>query len=341
MFKYGMDYSRGAYPPILERMVESNLMQDTGYGLDEHCEKAIHLIKKECNKENVEVHFMVGGTQVNLTVISSILRPYEGVISPDSGHISGMETGAIEATGHKVLTLPNTNGKITAEQVRLVCMTHENDGGKNHKVRPGMVYISQPTEFGTLYSKKELEALHKVCKDMNVPLFVDGARLGYGIAAKENDVTIEDLANLADVFYIGGTKQGALFGEAVVISNLAYANGFRYLMKQKGGLLAKGYLLGIQFEVLFEDGAYYRIAEQAVEYSQEIKEAFIAKGYQLLLESPTNQQFIILPKSEADKYINDFGFLLWEELEGDYVAIRLVTCWSTTREQVDTLLAAI
>lgn len=341
MIKFGMDYSRGAYPPILERMAQTNLEQEAGYGLDTHCENAIELIKKECKKEAIEVHFMVGGTQANTTVISSLLRPHQGVISPDTGHINVMETGAIESIGHRVIALPNTNGKITAKQVDEAFETHKNDAGRVHKPKPGMVYISQPTELGTLYSKAELMEMRKVCDAYQVPLFIDGARLGYGFGAEENDVTMADLAELCDVFYIGGTKQGALFGEAVVISNLKYAEDFRYIMKQRGGLLAKGRLLGIQFEVLFEDGAYYHLAKQAVDYSKEIGEAFKNKGYKLLLDTPTNQQFAVLPKSEADRLVKEFGLTFWQKVDEEHDAVRVCTCWSTTREQVDTFLKAL
>lgn len=338
MDKLGIDYYRGAYPPILERMVETNLEQEEGYGLDSHCKKAIELIKRECNKEDVEVHFMVGGTQANSTVIASLLRPYEGVLSADTGHINVMETGAIEATGHRVITLENKEAKITAQQVKEAFDTHVNDGAQVHKVRPGMVYISQPTELGTLYSKKELTELSNVCRERNIPLFLDGARLGYGLGSEQNDVSIADLAQLCDVFYIGGTKQGALFGEAVVISNLKYAGNYRYMMKQRGALLAKGRLLGIQFEVLFEDGAYYKIAKQAVDYSQEIGRVLKSKGYKLLLETPTNQQFVILPNEEAKGLIDKFSLTYWKQEDEDHAVVRLSTCWSTTREQVDTFL---
>lgn len=341
MIRFEMDYARGAYEPILERMCSTNMEQTSGYGLDPHCIKAADLIKKECKNENLDVHFMVGGTQANTTVIASILRPYQGVLSADTGHINVHETGAIESTGHKVLALPGVNGKITGEQVREACRLHIEDGSKEHCIKPGMVYISQSTEVGTVYNKDELKMLRSACDEYQIPLFIDGARLGYGMAAKECNVSLADMAELSDIFYIGGTKQGALFGEAVVIRTEKYKEDFRYMMKQRGGLLAKGRLLGIQFEVLFEDGAYFRLAEQAVRLAEQIGEGFKSKGYDMLVESPTNQQFPILPNTEIERLKEKFGFSFWEKVDEEHSAVRFCTCWATTQEQVDMLLKEI
>lgn len=341
MIRFEMDYARGAYEPILERMMETNLEQTAGYGKDPHCENAKELIKKACKKDDIDVHFMVGGTQANTTVIASILRPYQGVLSADTGHINVHETGAIESTGHKVLALPSVDGKITGEQVREACNLHINDSAKEHCIQPGMVYISQSTEVGTIYTKQELLELRKACDEFQIPLFVDGARLGYGMAAAKSDVGLEDLAEITDIFYIGGTKQGALFGEAVVIANMKYAKDFRYMMKQRGGLLAKGRLLGLQFEVLFEDGAYYKLANQAVRLAEQIGEGFKAKGYEMFVDSPTNQQFPILPNTEIERLKEKFGFSFWEKVDEERSAVRFCTCWATTQEQVDALLREI
>lgn len=341
MIRFEMDYARGAYEPILKRMVDTNLEQTAGYGKDPHCENAVKLIKKACNKEDMDVHFMVGGTQVNTTVIASVLRPYQGVLSADTGHINVHETGAIESTGHKVLAMPAIDGKITGEQVREACSLHINDTGKEHCIQPGMVYISQSTEVGTVYTKNELLELRRACDEYQIPLFIDGARLGYSMAAAGLNLNLEDYANIADIFYIGGTKQGALFGEAVVISNMKYATDFRYMMKQRGGLLAKGRLLGIQFEVLFEDGAYYKLANQAVRLAEQIGEAFKEKGYELLVDSPTNQQFPILSNSEIKRLKGKFEFSFWEKIDEERSAVRFCTCWATTQEEVDALINEI
>lgn len=338
MIRFEMDYARGAYAPILERMQETNLEETAGYGKDPHCENARKLIAKECNKEDVDIHFMVGGTQANTTVIAALLRPYQGVISADSGHINVHETGAIESTGHKVIAIPSIDGKITGDQVRELCRLHNDDSAKEHCVQPGMVYISQSTEVGTVYKKSELSELRKVCDEFDLPLFVDGARLGYGMAAQGVDVTLEDMAELSDIFYIGGTKQGALFGEAIVISNMKYSENFRYMMKQRGGLLAKGRLLGIQFEVLFEDGAYYKLANQAVRLAKKLRDGFKEKGYEMFVDSPTNQQFPILPNTEIERLKEKFGFSFWEKIDEERSAVRFCTCWATTQEQVDILL---
>ena len=301
MIQFQCDYAEGCHPAILESMSATNLEQTVGYGVDSYCESARAKIRTACQCESADVHFLVGGTQANLTVISSILRPHQGVIAAVSGHVNVHETGAIEATGHKVLALPSGDGKISAEQVRKCLEEHYNDSEREHIVQPGMVYISHPTENGTLYTKEELTALSEVCKELELPLFLDGARLGYGLMSEKSDLTLADVAELTDVFYIGGTKVGALFGEAVVITNPALRKDFRYLIKQHGGMLAKGRLLGIQFDVLFTDGLYFSIAEHADKMAMKLKEAFLKKGYSLRYDSYTNQQFPVLPDSHVDK----------------------------------------
>ena len=341
MIRFESDYAEGAHPRILEKLILTNEEQTPGYGVDIYCDRARQLIKNLCQKDDCDVHFLVGGTQTNLIVISSILRPYQGVISAISGHINTHETGAIEATGHKVLAVESEDGKITAAQVKAVCDQHHQDAGRVHKVQPGMVYISQPTEYGTLYSLEELTNLSRVCKEYHLPLFVDGARLGYGMVSQINDVWMSDLANLCDVFYIGGTKIGALFGEAVVISNDAYKQGFRYNIKQRGGLLAKGRLLGLQFETLFEDNLYFEMSLHAVKLSMQLRQAFTEKGFELLYDSYTNQLFPILPNDVLEKLSKKYSFTYWKAIDELHSAVRLCTSWATKEEYVEQLVADI
>ena len=263
MIYFNSDYLEGAHPSIMVRLAETNMVQTVGYGEDEYCEAAREKIKTACQAPEADVHFLVGGTQTNTTVIAAILRPWQGVISAVSGHINCHEAGAIESTGHKVITLPTTNGKITAQQVQDYVEWHRNDESTEHIVQPGMVYISHPTEGGTLYTKAELTALYDTCRRYGLPLFIDGARLGYGLMAEESDMTLPEIARLCDVFYIGGTKVGALFGEAVVIMNENLKKDFRFIMKQRGGRMAKGRLLGVQFDTLFTDDLYFKISRHA------------------------------------------------------------------------------
>ena len=304
MIRFNCDYLEGAHPRILEKLVETNFLQTPGYGEDEYCERARQIIQEKCGAPDAYVQFLVGGTQTNTTVIASILRPYQGVLSAVTGHINAHETGAIEATGHKVLALPSENGKITAAQVQEAYDVHWADSSHEHIVQPGMVYISHPTENGTLYTKEELISLYETCKKLDLPLFLDGARLGYGLMSEASDMTLEDIAAYTDVFYIGGTKVGALFGEAVVITDPALKKDFRYMIKQKGGMLAKGRLLGIQFLTLLEDGLYEEVAEKAVKQAMHLKEAFLEKGYPLFYDSYTNQQFPIMPKEHLEKLMD-------------------------------------
>ena len=337
MLRFECDYSEGAHPLILERLAATNLEQTPGYGKDDHCEWAKALIRQACGLPQSAIEFLSGGTQTNQIVIASILKPYQGVICADTGHINTHETGAVEATGHKVLALPSTDGKITAQQIAKLCSSHWTDPSHEHTVQPGLVYLSQPTELGTLYSKAELKAIHQVCWQRHIPLYIDGARCGYGLAAPGNDVTLPDLAQLADVFYIGGTKVGALLGEAVVIPNLSIQRDFRYMVKRMGGMLAKGRLLGIQFEVLFEDGLYFRLGRQAVELALRIRDTFCACGVELAIHSPTNQQFPILTREQREALAQNYSFNHWADLEDGRAIVRFCTSWATQSKAVDEL----
>lgn len=339
MIRFNCDYLEGAHPKILEKLAETNFVQTPGYGEDEYCERARALIREKCQAPEAYVQFLVGGTQTNTTVIASILRPYQGVLSAVTGHINVHETGAIEATGHKVLPLPSEDGKITAAQVQEAYDAHWADGSHEHIVQPGMVYISHPTENGTLYTKEELKALYETCSRLGLPLFLDGARLGYGLMSEKSDLSFPEIAAYTDVFYIGGTKVGALFGEAVVITNPALMKDFRYMIKQHGGMLAKGRLLGIQFLTLLEDGLYEEIAGKAVRQAMRLKEAFLEKGYPLFYDSYTNQQFPILPKEHLEQLKEKYSFELWEDLDEEYSAVRFCTSWATKEEQIDALIA--
>ena len=335
------DYTEGCHPAILEALQRTNLEQTPGYGTDSHCARAAALIREACAAPESAVHFLAGGTQTNLTVIAALLRPYQGVLCADSGHINVHETGAVEATGHKVLPLPGQQGKITAEQIRAALRAHQEDASAEHTVQPGMVYLSHPTEYGTLYTKSELSEIALVCDQYGLPLFVDGARLGYGLAADGTDVTLADLARLADVFYIGGTKVGALFGEAVVITKPELKADFRYLIKRHGGMLAKGWLLGIQFECLMADGLYLRMGRHAVDLAMDLRRAFEEKGFPLRYDSPTNQQYPILPDEALARLSERYAFSFWEKVDEGHSAVRVCTSWHTSRAQVDALIADI
>ena len=339
MIRFECDYSEGAHEKIMQRLMKTNYEQTVGYSEDPYCASAREKIKAACDCPDAAVHFLVGGTQANATVIGSILRPHQGVLSAASDHINVHETGAIEALGHKVLGLPHKDGKISAQQVRDYVAAHYADGSFEHIVQPGMVYISHPTEMGTLYTLQELTELSQACRELNLPLFVDGARLGYGLAAGE--VTLRDMARLADVFYIGGTKCGALFGEAVVITAKALQKDFRYHIKQRGGMLAKGRLLGLQFDTLFTDGLYEKITGNAARQALRIRAAFEKKGVKMHFDSPTNQQFPELTQAQMDALSRDFSFTYWEKAEGEYHAVRFCTSWATKDESVDQLIAAI
>lgn len=337
MFLFHNDYSEGCHAKVLEALVRTNMEQTTGYGEDAYCASAAAKIRKLCGREDLAVHFPVGGTQTNLTVIAAALRPYQGVLCADSGHINTHETGAIEATGHKVMGLPSPDGKITANQVASHIRNHYADPSFEHTTQAGMVYISNPTEWGTLYSKAELVALSRVCRENGVYLFLDGARLGYGLMAPDNDLTLSDLAQLCDVFYIGGTKVGALFGETVVISNPILARDFRYVMKQRGAMLAKGRLLGVQFDALFTDDLYFRISAHAVRMAVKLRDTFEKLGYQFYMTPQTNQLFPILPGSIRGELAKNFTFIEMESVGEDLRVCRFCTSWATEEAVVDAL----
>ena len=341
MIQFQCDYNEGAHPLIIQRLIESNMTQSVGYGEDPYCDEARTLIKNACEREDVDVHFLVGGTQTNTTVIAHTLRPYQGVIAATSGHINVHETGAIESTGHKVLAVPTADGKLTAEQIEEVMQAHIHEDGPEHMVQPGMVYLSFPTEIGTIYTVSELEAISTVCKRHSLPLFVDGARLGYGLCSPESDITLPMLAKLTDIFYIGGTKVGALFGEAVVITNEALKKDFRYSIKQHGGMLAKGRLLGIQFATLFTDNLYMNISRHAIDEALRIKAALQAKGIPFLIDSSTNQQFPIFNNEQLASLSTEYLFSIWQVVDKQHTAVRICTSWATQSKNVDQLIAAI
>ena len=337
MIYFNSDYLEGAHPALMAKLNETNMVQTVGYGEDEYCAAAREKIRAACQAPEADVHFLVGGTQTNTTVIAAILRPWQGVLSAVSGHINCHEAGAIEFTGHKVMGLPHKNGKLDAATVRNFCATFYADSNHDHMVFPGMVYLSHPTEYGTLYTKAELEALHAVCQEYKMPLFVDGARLGYGLAADGTDVTLPDLAKWADVFYIGGTKVGALCGEAVVFPHGAPAH-FMTMVKQQGALLAKGRLLGLQFDVLFTDGLYEKISRNAITTANALKKGLAAKGYQFFMDSPTNQLFIVFPNEQLAALEGKAKFGFWEKYDDAHTVMRIATSWATKMEEIEQLL---
>jgi threonine aldolase len=330
MYSFKNDYSEGAHPRILNALVETNLEQTDGYSMDYHTQGAIDLLKKKIDREDVDIHLLVGGTQVNLTVISAFLRPHQAAIGADTSHINCHETGAIEATGHKVITMKTDDGKLTPDLIQKVVDTHSDE----HMVQPKLVYISDSTELGTLYKKSELEELHNCCIKNNLLLYLDGARIGSALVAEENDLTLCDIAKLVDALYIGGTKNGALFGEALVICNNALKEDFRYFIKQKGGLLAKGRLLGIQFEELFKDDLYFDLAKHANNMAILLKNTLKQKGFEFLTDSYTNQQFPILPNDLIKKLEEKYSFNVERIIDANNTAIRLVTSWATKEENV-------
>ena len=341
MIYFNSDYLEGAHPSIMVRLAETNMVQTVGYGEDEYCEAAREKIKTACQAPEADVHFLVGGTQTNTTVIASILRPWQGVLSAVSGHINCHEAGAIESTGHKVITLPTANGKITARQVQDYVEWHRNDESTEHIVQPGMVYISHPTEGGTLYTKAELTELYGTCREYGLPLFIDGARLGYGLMADESDMTLPELARLCDVFYIGGTKCGALCGEAVVFCGMHAPAHPIPRIKQHGALLAKGRLTGVQFEALFTDGLYFEIGRQAIETARALRRVLHERGYQFFLETPTNQQFVILPNEDMARIREHASIEYWEKYDEAHTVVRFCTSWATTQEDIDALVAVL
>ncbi|MBQ5424899.1 MAG: low specificity L-threonine aldolase [Bacteroidales bacterium] len=337
MISFESDYIAGAHPKVLERLAETNMEPLAGYGEDKYCQMAEEKIKKACNRPDAKVHFLVGGTQTNQVVISSMLADYEGVIAATSGHISVHEGGAIEFTGHKVLALEGNNGKLNPSDIDKYITTFHADGNHEHMVFPGMVYISHPTEYGTLYSKSELTVISNVCKKHNIPLFLDGARLGYGLASRQTDVSLPDIAELCDVFYIGGTKVGALCGEAVVFTHNNAPKHFITKMKQRGALLAKGRLLGIQFDTLFTNDLYMEISRHAIKMAEKLKSLLKEKGYRFYMESPTNQQFIILHNEQMSKLAQNVCFSFWEKYDDSHTIVRFATSWSTTEDDLKEL----
>lgn len=341
MIRFESDYCEGAHPDILKELARTNLEQTSGYGLDPYCEKAADLIKHKCGRQDADVHFLIGGTQTNFTFISAALRPHQGVLSADSGHISVHESGAVEAVGHKVLPLPGIDGKLTASQIQEAVDAHYNDATHEHQVQPKMVYISNPTEIGTVYSRSELTAISDVCRKNSLYLYLDGARLGYALAADGNDLDLPHIAAMCDAFYFGGTKIGALFGEALVICNDALKADFRYIMKQKGGMLAKGRLLGLQFAVLFENDLFMKSCRHANDMAALIKSACIKKGYRFLIPSMTNQQFPIMPDDVLERIGRDFSYSFWEKIDDSHSAVRFCTSWATREEDVAELIKAI
>lgn len=330
MYSFKNDYSEGAHPRILEALIESNLVQTEGYGEDSYSTKAIELMKQQLCNDHVDVHLLTGGTQTNLTALSSFLRPHEAIIAASTGHILVHETGAIEATGHKILAITTNDGKLTTEAIQKVLEMHTDE----HMVKPKLVFISDSTEIGSIYHKAELEKISAFCKKNNLLLYIDGARLGSALSSKENDLQLSDLASLVDAFYIGGTKNGALLGEALVICNDNLKEDFRFFMKQKGALLAKGKLIGIQFLELFRDNLYFELANHANAMAEMLKNALQLNGYPFLTHSPTNQIFPILPNWLITKLEEKYSFYIWEKIDEQNSAIRLVTSWATKEEMV-------
>lgn len=341
MLNFESDYIQGAHPAILERLVETNMEALSGYGADKYTESAKVRIREACGCPQAQITFLTGGTQTNQLVIDSMLKPFEGVVACGTGHVSVHEAGAIEYTGHKVLTVPGAEGKMQADVLLKYLQDFYDDGNHEHMVFPGMVYISLPTEYGTLYSKDELGAISQVCKKFQLPLFIDGARLGYGLMSSSSNLTLKDVALLCDVFYIGGTKVGALCGEAVVFTKNNEPLHFVNLTKKHGALLAKGRLNAIQFDVLFTDNLYFDIARNAILMAEKLKKGFVEKGYKLLLDSPTNQQFFVLENEKMNELSKKVKFSFWEKVDDSHTAVRFATSWATTESAVDELLEII
>ncbi|MCQ2135257.1 MAG: beta-eliminating lyase-related protein [Bacteroidales bacterium] len=334
MVSFECDYTEGAHEQIIRRLVETNMEQTPGYGSDPYTASAKEKIRKAIGKSEADIYFLIGGTQTNSTVIATMLNGYEGVVSVVSGHINAHEAGAVEYTGHKVLTVPSHEGKMHASDLRAYLEGFYKEGSYEHMVFPGMAYISFPTEYGTIYTKQEITDIHDVCQEFNIPLFIDGARLGYGLMAHSCDLTIKDLADLCEVFYIGGTKVGALFGEAVIFPKGNAPKHFFTSIKAHGALLAKGRMLGIQFDTLFTDDLYFKIAGHAIEMADLIKEVFTEKGYRFFKDSPTNQQFIIMPDAKMEELKSKVRFEFWEKYDETNSVVRFASSWATKKENV-------
>ncbi len=337
MISFECDYNNGAHPKVLENLVRHNDARPTPYGFDEFSERAKERIREAIGMPDAQIFFLTGGTQTNATTIDSMLYQYEGVISVGSGHINVHEAGAVEFTEHKIITIPDTDGKMEARELDKYLDDFMHDGNRDHAVHPGLVYITFPTELGTLYTAAELDALYQVCQHYDIPLYVDGARLGYGLMAEGCDVTMPFLARHCDVFYIGGTKIGALCGEAVVFTNRQAHKHFFSIQKQHGAVIAKGALIGLQFEALFTDNLYLNLARHAIEMAKRMKQIFKEKGYEFWLDSPTNQQFVILPDAKVDKLSEKVGFSHWGQADGHRTICRFVTSWATTEDDIAAL----
>ena len=337
MLYFESDYTEGAHPRVLEALCRTNMEHLSGYGGDLYSDRAKEKIRKECACPDADIYFLTGGTQTNQTVIDSLLCPYEGVIAAESGHIATHEAGAIEFTGHKVLSLPQYAGKISADDLCTYLGGFHSDENREHMVQPGMVYISHPTEYGTIYSKAELQSISEVCREFSIPLYIDGARLGYGIMSRESELTLPDIAALCDVFYIGGTKVGALCGEAVVFTRKNAPSHFITRVKQHGALLAKGRLTGIQFDTLFTDGLYFEISRHAIEMAEKLREVFLKKGYRSYIDTPTNQIFIVLSDGQMSRLRELVKFSFWERLDGEHCLVRFATSWATEEKDIDEL----
>lgn len=341
MFSFESDYTEGAHPAILDALVRTNMEQLSGYGNDKYCDSAKEKIKKACECEDAQVFLLAGGTQTNQLVIDTVLEPYEGVVSTTTGHVEGHEAGAVEFTGHKVLTVPHHLGKMDASDLKNLLETFYGDDNHDHMVFPGMVYISHPSEYGTLYTLEELTALSDICREYDIPLFLDGARLGYGLMSRGTDVTLKDIARLCDVFYIGGTKVGALCGEAVVFTRSNAPKHFFTSIKQHGALLAKGRLLGVQFDTLFTDDLYFKLGKNAIEKADRMRAAFKERGYEFFMETVTNQIFIVLDNSKMAELKKSVSFGFWEKLDENHTVVRFASSWATTDKMVDRLIALI
>ncbi len=341
MLSFECDYSEGAHEKVLQRLIDTNMEKLSGYGSDHYCQSAKEKIKEACGCPMADVHFLVGGTQTNKTVIASMLQPYEGVIAAATGHISVHESGAIENSGHKVLDLGQKEGKLIPEELKQYLHTFFTDENREHMVFPGMVYISHPTEYGTLYTHHELERISEICKEYKIPLYLDGARLGYGLVSRDTDVTLADIAKYCDVFYIGGTKVGALCGEAVVFTKENTPKHFMTMVKQQGALLAKGRLLGIQFDTLFTEDLYLAISRNAIEMADLLKMALKEKGYEFYLETPTNQIFVVMEDEQLKKLQEQVRVSFWEKADRNHTVIRFATSWATQKEDVEALIALL
>lgn len=341
MILFQCDYNEGAHPKILEALAKTNMEQTPGYGEDVYCSRAAGIIREKCGLMDLDVHFLCGGTQANMTVIDAGLRSHQGVVSAATGHIHVHETGAVESLGHKVLAVESQDGKLTAEQVRRLYREHVENDSYEHMVQPKMVYISNPTELGTIYSKQELTDLCNVCRECGLYLFMDGARLGYGLMAQDNELDLPMIARCCDAFYIGGTKMGALFGEAVVLKHPDLKKDFRYFIKQKGGMLAKGRLLGIQFITLLEEDLYFKLGAHADCLAEKLRTAFARKGYSFLVENRTNQIFPILPDEHLTVLQRKYGFSYQQRMDDGYSAVRFCTSWATREENVKSLVEDI